>query len=128
MIHGIERRESGRVEFTSWVCVFWVPLLPLRSWSAVYLGEGPADGITDESHQFTDLRRIPHDWRRIYLTFTRSLLVVVCAIAPSYYMVNRVSGRAATRTEMLVVFASAFWAVGVVIGAEHFRRRRLRGK
>ena len=82
MIHGVERRPGGRVEFTSWLCVFWVPLLPLRSWSGVYLGEGPADATNDESHQFTDLRRVPHDWGRVYLTFTRSLLVVACAPRP----------------------------------------------
>ena len=128
MIHGIERRTDGRVEFTSWVSVFWVPVFPLRSWSAIYLGEGPADGINDESHRFADLRRIPHDWRRVYLTFTRSLLVLACAIAPAYVMMIRVSGRGATPAEMVVVFASVLWAVAVVIWAEHLRRRRLQGE
>ena len=127
MVHGVERRRDDRVEFTSWVCVLWVPLLPLRSWSAVYLGEGLGDGISDESHQFADLRRVPHDWGRIYLTFTRGLLAVACAIAPACFMIHRVTGRAATRAEMAIVFASTFWAAAVIFWAEHLRRRRLRG-
>jgi hypothetical protein len=128
MIHGIEPQLDGRVEFTSWLCVFWLPLLPLRSWTAIYTGQDPPNGINDEPYQFADLRRVPHDWVRIYLTFTRSMLVVACAIAPTYIMINRVSGRGATRAEMVVVFASAFWAVAVMIWAEHVRRRRLQGK
>ena len=126
-VHGIERRRGGRVEFTTWACVLWVPLLPLRSWSAVYLGEGLGDGISDESYEFGDLRRIPHDWGRVVRTFTRSLLVVACAVAPAYVMAFRVSGRAATPAEMVAVFASTFWAAGVVFWAAHVRRRSLRG-
>ena len=128
MVHGIGRRPDGRVEFTTWGCVLWVPLLPLRSWSGVYLGEVIGDGVNDESHRFADLQRIPHDWGRIYLTFTRSLLVVACAVAPACVMVNRTNGRAATPAEMVFVFASAAWPAAVIFWAEHVRRRRLRGR
>ena len=94
MMHGAERRPGGRVEFTTWVCVFWVPLL--RSWSGVYAGEGLGDGVNDESHRFANLRRVPHDWGRIYLTFTRGLLAAACAAAPAYVMAHRTHGRGAT--------------------------------
>ena len=128
MIHGIERGPDGRrVEFTSWVCLFFVPVVPLRSWSGVYLGEGHGDGVNDETHRFADLRRIPHDWGRIILTFGRGLFAVACAVAPACYMVSRTTGRAATRAEMVFVLASAVGPVVIIFWAAHVRRRRLRG-
>ena len=74
-----------------------------------------------------DLRRIPHEWGRLLLTFARSLLVIACAIAPAYVMIHHTHGRAATRAEMIFVFASALWPVVLIFWAEHVRRRRLQG-
>jgi hypothetical protein len=126
-IHGIERTEDGRVRFTSWLSLFWVPLVPLRSWSAVYLGEGLPDGVTDESHRFGDIRRIPHDWGRNVQTFARGILMAGLAVAPSAIMIARTNGRAATTVEMITVFAGILWAVGLVFWSEHLRRKALRG-
>ena len=128
MIHGVERRDDGRVEFTSWLCVFWVPLVPLRSWSGIYAGEGPPDGVTDESHQFTDLQRIRHDPARLLRTFARGLLVTAAAVAPSVGMIALTNGRAATKVEMVLLLASVLWAVALVIGSEHVRSARLRDR
>src|SRR5262245_7685682 len=127
-IHGIERTDDGRVEFTSWLSLLWVPVIPLASWSAIYAGERPPDGLTDESHWFTDVRRIPHDWTRLLQTFVRCLLIAAIAVAPSAYMIARTQGRAATPLEMAVVFASCIWAVGLVIWSERRRRKQLRGE
>src|SRR5437899_1825893 len=76
-IHGIQRRPEGRVEFTSWISVLWVPIIPLRSWSALYAGERPPDGITDEAHCFADVHRVPHDWGRNARTFASSVALAV---------------------------------------------------
>jgi len=126
-IHGIERRRDGRVEFTSWLSVLWVPIVPLRSWSALYAGERPPDGITDEAHCFADVQRAPHDWGRNGRTLATGLAVAICAVAPAALMIARTDGRAATNGEMVIVFASAIWPVGLVIWSERIRRRRLRG-
>ncbi len=126
-IHGIERTDDGRVLFTSWLSVLWIPIVPLSSWSAIYAGERPPDGVTDESHCFDDLRRIPHDWLRIARTFVGSLLVAIVAIAPTAFMIVQTDGRAATNAEMIVVFAGIFWAVGLIFWSESTRRSRLRG-
>jgi hypothetical protein len=126
-LHGIERTEDGRVRFTSWLSVFWIPLVPLRSWSAVYVGEALPDGISDESHRFTDVRRIPHDWGRNIQTFARGVLVAALAVAPTAIMIARTDGRAATTVEMVIVFAGILWAVGLILWTEHVRRRKLRG-
>ncbi|HVM47124.1 MAG TPA: hypothetical protein VMU04_03810 [Candidatus Acidoferrum sp.] len=34
-VHAIERRPDGGVEFTLWFAVFFIPIFPLSSWSAV---------------------------------------------------------------------------------------------
>lgn len=126
-LYGIERRNDGRVEFTAWLSVFRIPVLPLSSWSAVYTGECPPNGITDESHCFVDLERIPHDWPRVIQTFALGLLAAVVAVAPSAFMIWFTNGRAATNVEMVFVFGSALCSVGVVIASEHLRRDRLSG-
>jgi hypothetical protein len=126
-IHGIERRGDGRVEFTSWISVFWIPIVPLRSWSALYAGERPPDGLTDEAHCFADVQRVSHNWARNGRTLATGLAVAICAGAPTLIMAARTNGRAATGAEMVVVFASAAWALGLILWSERHRRRRLRG-
>jgi hypothetical protein len=125
-VHGVQRCEDGRVEFTVWLSALWLPLLPLSSWNAIYAGEELPVGEGDESHRFVDLVRVPHEWARLIQTFARGLLVAAAAVAPSLIMIERTHGRAATRAEMVIVFASAFWAAGLILGCEHLRRRRLR--
>ena len=126
-IHGIERADDGRVRFTSWISVLWIPVLPLASWSAIYAGERPIDGVFDESHYFVDLRRIPHDWPRIARTSVVGLLVALLAVAPSAVMIALTSGRAATKAEMVIVLAGVLWAVGLILWSERVRRSKLRG-
>jgi hypothetical protein len=126
-LHGIERQGDGRVEFTAWLSVFWIPVAPLSSWSAVYAGERPPDGTTDDGYCFADARRIPHDWPRIFRTFARGLLIAAIAVAPSAVMIARTNGRAATTGEMIVVFASVLWATAPIFWSEHVRRKKLRG-
>jgi hypothetical protein len=126
-IHGIERTDDGRVRFTSWISILWIPILPLASWSAIYAGERPPDGVFDESHYFADLRRIPHDWTRIVRTSVAGLLVATIGVAPSAVMIAVTTGRAATNAEMVIVLAGVLWAVGLIIWSERRRRSKLRG-
>ncbi|MEM6394097.1 MAG: hypothetical protein AAF797_15125 [Planctomycetota bacterium] len=86
-IQAVEAREDGRVEFSTWFTVLWVPSIPLKSWSAIYGGESPADGISDESHLFSDLQRVPHIWSRHLATYLWSVLIVVIAIGPNAFMI-----------------------------------------
>jgi hypothetical protein len=123
-IHGVERRSDGRVVFTSWASVFWIPLVPLATYSAHYAGERPAAG---ESHRFRDVQRVPHDRGRNARTFARALLVAAAAVAPAAVMIRLTNGRAATSAEMALVLASAAWPAAVVLWAAHLRRRKLRG-
>ena len=124
-IHGVEPTDDGRVEFTSWLSVFWVPIVPLATYSAVYAGERLSG--EGESHRFADLRRIPHEWGRVVQTFARGLLAAVVAVAPAAFMIAITHGRAATNAEMLLVLASATWPVILVLWCERVRRRKLRG-
>jgi hypothetical protein len=124
-VHAIEKRPDGRVEFTLWLTLFFIPLVPLSSWSAVYTGEFH-DYIREDGHSFTDLVRI-HRGMLVHLqTFSRSLLVLALAIAPAATMICRTSGRSATNTEMIFVFASAAWPVFLVLWLERRRRKLLR--
>ncbi len=53
-VHAIERRPDGRVEFTLWLAVFWIPVVPLSSWSAVYRADFH-DAIREDGQCFEDL-------------------------------------------------------------------------
>ena len=125
-LHGIDRTPDGRVIFTVWLSVFWMPLIPISSWSAVYAGES-MDATAEESHLFVDLVRMPHDWRRLGRTFGGAILVVLAALAPTAVMIQRTDGRAATTLEMILVLAFVGWAAGLIIYFEYRRRQRLRG-
>src|SRR6266571_478159 len=94
-VHGIERKPDGRVEFTLWFTFFWIPLIPLSSWSAVYRGEFH-DTIREDGHYFEALVRIQRDALCYIRTFTRSVLVLALAIVPFTILIHRTTGRAAT--------------------------------
>jgi hypothetical protein len=126
-VHAIERRADGRVEFTLWFTVFFIPIIPLSSWSGVYRGEFH-DAIREDGHYFTDLVRIERGLLCHVQTFMRSLLVLALAIAPAAYLIHRTSGRAATTLEMVLVFASDAWPVLLVILIERQRRKLLRSR
>jgi hypothetical protein len=124
-LYGIERRPDGRVEFTVWLSLLWMPLVPLSSWSAHYVGEGiPA--IPGESHWFRDLERIPHNGARLAKTFLKSVLLVAAALVPIAVMLARTEGRAATTLEIIIVFACTLWAAGLPIYVQVNRGKKLR--
>src|SRR6185295_1886226 len=100
-LHGIVRMPDDRVEFTVWLSLFWMPLVPISSWSALYAGES-VGAIPGESHLFTDLRRIPHNGPRLARTFLGAVLLVFAAVAPVAVMIERTEGRAATTLEMIL--------------------------
>ena len=127
-IHGIEHDLDGRVEFTVWLSVLWIPLVPISSWSARYAGELPPDGLRGEGHAFVDLAPIPHDWLRIIGTVARSICCALVAVAPTAYMLVRTNGRGATSVEMVIVFASALWCIGLIFYMEHLRKKKLQGR
>jgi hypothetical protein len=126
-LYGIERAPDGRIEFTAWLSLFWVPLVPVSSWSAVYAGES-IGAIPGESHAFADLRRIPHNWPRLTRTFLGALALVVLAIAPIGVMIERTNGRAATTVEMVIIFALTLGVAGLIISIESQRRKKLQGR
>jgi hypothetical protein len=126
-IHGVERTDDDRGQFTSWISVLWIPIVPVASWSAIYPGERPADGLTDKSYYFADPRRIPHDWLRIVRTSVSGLLVAMIAIAPTAVMIALTDGRAATNAEMVILIAGIFWGVGLNLLSECIRWNKLRG-
>jgi hypothetical protein len=125
-IHDIRPGIEGRVEFTVWFSLFWIPLFPISSWSAVCLGEKKSDGIFDDTAVFAELIRLPHEWVGILQTFARGLFLLAVALAPPTYMIYRVQGRAANHVEMLFVFASAIWPVAIIIVSEKTRQAKLR--
>jgi hypothetical protein len=125
MLYGIVQRPDGRVEFTVWLSLFWMPLVPLSSWSARYVGEA-VQAIPGESHWFADLERIPHNGVRLAKTFLGALLLVAAAVAPIAMMIERTNGRAATTAEMIIVLACTVWAAGLPISVELNRGKKLR--
>lgn len=128
-LHGIRPSETepGRVEFTSWISVVWIPLIPLRSWSGVYAGEALSELLPGEGHSFVDLKRLPHEPSTLLQTFARGMLTLLIAILPAAYMIHRVQGRAANKVEVAFALASAFWPVAIVIYLENRQKAVLRG-
>jgi hypothetical protein len=124
-IHDIRKTPDGRVEFTAWLSVLWIPLIPISSCSGLYVGEQPGDGIFDDGPSFACLERIPHDWIGIFQTFARTIVTVAIALAPSAYLIYRTQGRAATPIEMIFVIAAAAWPVFIIIGLHRWRREKL---
>jgi membrane-bound metal-dependent hydrolase YbcI (DUF457 family) len=124
-VHAIERKPDGRVEFTLWFTFFWIPIIPLASWSGCYAGQLAPDGIREDGHSFTDVVRIRRGALCYIRTFTHSILVLALAVAPAALLIQRTTGRAATPTEMVLLFASAAWPVLLVILVERQRRKLL---
>lgn len=123
-IHDV-RFERERALFTTWLSLFWVPLIPVRSWSAIWLCHRPADGLRQGSEVFIDLRRTPHEPLRLLKTFGAGLLGACVALGPMAFMIARVTDRAATTGEVVVVLATAAWPMVVLTWVERMRRSRL---
>jgi hypothetical protein len=123
----IERKPNGRVEFTLWATVFFLPIWPLSSWSAIYAGPVRPDGIKEDGHRFDDAARIERDFISYIQTVTTSIIILAIAIAPISYFIFRNTRRAATSIEMILVFASCVWPVVVVSLVERRRRKLLTG-
>jgi|SRR6185369_5583875 len=124
-VFAIERRPNGRVEFTLWATVFFLPVWPLSSWSAVYAGPVRPDGIKEDGHRFDNPVRIQRDFMSFTRTLTKAALVLVVAIAPITYFIFNTSSEGGTVMEMVLVFAACAWPVVVVTLIEHRRRKLL---
>jgi hypothetical protein len=124
-IHDIVRTPEGRVEFTVWLSLLWIPLVPISSWSAVHIGDSN-DAFFYDGANFSDLVRRKHDWAGLIQTFARGMATLLVCVAPATYMIFRTQGRAATPLEMVFVFASAAWPVLVIIGLERYRKNKLK--
>lgn len=126
--YAIERKPDGRVEFTLWTTVFWMPIIPFSSWSAIYAGPLRPDGIKEDGQRFDDPVRIHRDVLCYIQTVTASLLALALAIAPVAYFIFRTTGRSATPIEMIPVFAACAWPVVVINLVERRRRNLLKGR
>ena len=127
VIYGVERNLDGRVEFTTWLCALWIPLIPMATWSAQYLGELPPDGISDESHTFIDIQKTSHDGFRLITTFVRGALCLTSIVAPIGYMILRIDGRAATKLEFCIIIMLCIWPTALLAIIQKRRKRELNG-
>ena len=124
----IERKPDGRVEFTLWATIFFIPVWPLSSWSAIYAGPVRPDGIKEDGQRFDDPVPVQRDFSSCAQTLSASVMMLALAIAPAAYLIFRTTGRAATPIEVIFVFASCAWPVVVVNLVERRRRKLLTGR
>jgi hypothetical protein len=120
----VEPEPKGKIRFTVWLSIFWMPIIPLSSWSAIYLGESIA---ATESDYFKDLVRMPHQRNRLMRTWLLAVFGLVATVGPLSLMTFRTNGRGATPAEMVVVFALTGWTVGLLIFLEDQRKKKLSG-
>jgi hypothetical protein len=125
-LHGIRPAPGGRVAFTVWLSVCWLPLIPVSSWTGRYAGEVLAGYPFVEEAYLADRTRIPHEWGRLARTFAGGIVILVVAFAPAAAMLILVEGRAASPLEAALLLITAAWPALVVLGAESLKRRRMR--
>ena len=126
--YAINRRPDGRIEFTLWFTIFWIPAYPWSSWSSFYAGPLRPDGIKEDGHQFDDAIEIHQDPLSYLQTVTLSILVLAVATAPIGYFIFRNTGSGATPMEMIFVFAACVWRGLSVILVERRRTKLLTGR
>jgi len=133
-IYGIQRAPDRRIQFTVWLTILWVPIVPISSWSGFYSAhvgwiryKEAEDLGRFEEGSFVDLVQQPHDWARMARTFLYAWLLVSIAGAPSAYMIWRTHGRGATNLELPFVLASAAWPLILVVWTNRVKRRKLQG-
>jgi hypothetical protein len=71
------------VKFTLWATVFFMPVWPLSSWSAIYAGPVRPDGIKEDGHRFDDPVRIQRDIISYVQTLSASAVMLALAIGPA---------------------------------------------
>ena len=125
--YAIKRKLDGRVEFTLWPTILFIPLFPRSSWSAIYGGPVQPDGLKEDGHRFDDAIPIQRDLISHLCTATAALTALAVAVAPIAFLIHRTTGRAATPIEMTLVFASCAWPVVMVLLGEQRRRKLLNG-
>ncbi len=121
---GIRPVPPDQVEFTTWLAILWIPIVPISSWRARYIGTPSVHDPFIEAC-FENPERIARDWDSIFLTYFKALAMLVVALAPAGYLIWRVEGRAATTPEMIAVVASAGWPLAVLFACHRLRLRML---
>lgn len=121
-LNSFQKEPDGKIRFTSWISVFYFPLLPLASYSARYAGEFFPDGITSDGMAFCDVQRVPMDWRLVGRTYASAIALFSSFAVPLAYLIFRTDGRAATSFEMVIMFAFAAWPTALYFLVE--RRRK----
>lgn len=125
--YAIERKEDGRVEFTIWGTLFWLPVIPRSFWSAYYVGPSQPDSIKEDGHRFADESKIHRGLLSYVLSVAISLLMLALAVSPICYLIFWTAGRAASTLEMVLVYAACMWPVVLILLMERRRNKLLTG-
>lgn len=127
VLFGAERIEAERVRFTVWFSVFFVPVFPRTSYTAIYQGIGTGDSY-GEYFIMKDVQTVPHDAMRLVSTFVVGWVAALLAVAPFAYMILRVGSRPASNIEVGFVFSSLAWIVVVLIFCRRNGQKVLAGR
>jgi len=134
VLRGIRRRDDGTpeqpsFEVTRWLALFFVPLIPLRRWKAVYLGEAvPRDMNMDRSLQFGAVERLPINPLLALKTFGVGILALAVAFGPLYLCLRWID--IDTNDDLVVLFKliclilSIFWPLIFMLWCYNSQRHR----
>lgn len=120
LLYGIRQPEPDWIIFTTWFCLFFIPIIPLATWAAHRQDlsvNGPVIG---------GLQRLPHDHYQNLLTFATGLLVTALAIAPVVVSILGTNHRAASTGEMIFIFAAVLWVVAILLIARGHQDKQLK--
>ncbi|MHB0935520.1 MAG: hypothetical protein ACYC6A_03940 [Armatimonadota bacterium] len=118
-VYGVRRVEPERVLFTTWLCLMFIPIIPLATWSArrEELGwVGPVIG---------GVERHPHDHLYNLRTFVTALVIAVVVIAPVAYTIYTPGNRPMNTNEMIITIVSILIIVAVALFSQHHQFQQL---
>ncbi len=126
-IYGIKRIDDDRLQFTLWISVLFLPLIPISTWSATYIAPAQCHLPTDEQHLFYNLIRHKHHGAEYVRTFAAGILAYLTGVCPAVIMIVITRGRAATSAELVLALASAIWPLVVLFHVLQRQKAILKG-
>ena len=118
-IYGVRQVEPDRVLFTTWLCLMFVPVIPIATWSArrEELGwVGPVIG---------GVERHPHDHLYNFRTFLTALVVAAVVIAPVAYGIIAPGHRRMNTQEMIISLVGVVLLVAAALFSQHHQFQQL---
>lgn len=120
-----EREPPDEVILTSWVTLFFVPIIPIGRKKCRYVCDSAHFVEIEFRPHFEVIEELPMSMTSVITTYLGAMISLTVTLTPLAYMIWRIQRRAATPVESVLFYLCATWPVVCVALKERRDRQFL---